>query len=33
LQERLLDVAQAMFVLGAFALLLWVNMRAGDILG
>jgi hypothetical protein len=33
LQERLLDAAQAMFVLGAFALLLWVNMRAGEILG
>jgi hypothetical protein len=33
LQERLLDAAQAVVLLCTFALLLWINMRAGEILG
>jgi hypothetical protein len=33
LQERLIDAGQALVILAAFALLMWVNMRAGEILG
>jgi hypothetical protein len=33
LQERLLDTAQAVALLCTFALLLWINLRAGEILG
>jgi hypothetical protein len=33
LQERILDGVQSMALLAAFALLLWVNLRAGEILG
>jgi hypothetical protein len=33
LQERLIDVAQVIVIMAAFALLMWVNMRAGEILG
>jgi K+-transporting ATPase A subunit len=33
LQERLIDLVQAVFVMGALALLMWINLRAGDILG
>lgn len=31
-QERLIDAAQSLALLAALALLLWVNMRAGEIL-
>jgi hypothetical protein len=33
LQERLIDTAQALVLLAALALLMWVNLRAGQILG
>jgi hypothetical protein len=33
LQERLLDGAQSIALLAALALLMWVNLRAGEILG
>jgi hypothetical protein len=33
LQERLIDVAQGVAVLAALALLMWINLRAGEILG
>lgn len=32
MQERLLDLCQGLALLAAFALLLWVNLRAGDII-
>jgi hypothetical protein len=32
LQERLIDAGQALVVLSALALLLWINLRAGEIL-
>jgi hypothetical protein len=32
LEERLLDGLQSLSLLGAFALLLWVNLRAGEII-
>jgi hypothetical protein len=33
LQERILDAVQSIALMAAFALLLWVNLRAGEILG
>jgi hypothetical protein len=32
LQERLLDAAQVLVILSAFTLLMWINLRAGEIL-
>jgi hypothetical protein len=32
LQERLIDAGQALVILAAFGLLMWINLRAGEIL-
>jgi hypothetical protein len=32
LQERLIDIAQCLALLAAFALLLWINLRIGDVI-